>query len=406
MPSRHNPFEPNRPVNPYMFAGRSEEISKLHSAMHATRDGNPNHLLFIGERGIGKSSILLLAKYISDGSIILHDTEFNYMPLYISLDSSIKVADLCGKIERSIAREYRKRGDARQRLKDIWDFVKRIEISGSGIKAQNSMSDNEIVDRLVESISRTIENLSGLNNEEVKYDGIVFLIDEIDNISDELQLGMLIKKITEQLTFDQNNKALFILSGLPCSRDTIAASHPSSLRIFEEKMLAPLLDDDCAQILRRGLEKASKDYGSKISITDAAISKIAFRSEGYPHFIQQFAYCAYNNDTDNCINQDDVNAATLEALRLIGTRYYDDLYYKKIKKDSYRQVLRIMSKKLNDWVSKKEIREKFKGRETTLNNAITALKKRNIILGKRGSRGKYRLQWIGFALWIRFIAKD
>jgi len=64
-----------------------------------------------------------------------------------------------------------------------------------------------------------------------------------------------------------------------------------------------------------------------------------------------------------------------------------------------------MAVKLDEWVSKREIKEEFKGKDTTLNNAINKLIKENIILRKQGSRGKYKLQWIGFALWIRFIAE-
>lgn len=84
----------------------------------------------------------------------------------------------------------------------------------------------------------------------------------------------------------------------------------------------------------------------------------------------------------------------------IEDRYYEDMYYGKIKKDSYRQILNIMARKSNDWVSKKEIKKKFKGKKTTLENGIKALRDRNIILSKPGSSGFFRLQLIGFAVWI------
>jgi len=85
--------------------------------------------------------------------------------------------------------------------------------------------------------------------------------------------------------------------------------------------------------------------------------------------------------------------------KFIEDRYYEDMYGK-IKKDSYRQILNIMARKSNDWVSKKEIKKKFKGKKTTLENGIKALRDRDIILSKPGSRGLYRLQLIGFAVWI------
>ena len=89
------------------------------------------------------------------------------------------------------------------------------------------------------------------------------------------------------------------------------------------------------------------------------------------------------------------------AMEKIGDRYYRDNFYNKIQKDSYRQVLRIMADKENTWISKEEIRAKFKGQTTTLDNAIHALRERKIILAKEGVRGSYRLQHRGFALWIK-----
>jgi len=403
MPSRNNPFEPNKPVNPYMFTGRHKEIEKVHRALCSTLDGNPNHLLFIGERGIGKSSILLLAKNMSDGTIQLYEDKYKFITTYIALDNNTSKIDLCRKIQNTVEQVYRDNKDKKQMIKDIWRFAQRIEISGSKIGKSKMLTDAEIVDNLITSISKTVQAI--MNTDGGITNGLVFLIDEIDNSSESLELGLMIKKITEQLAFDGANSALFILSGLPCSRDILEKSHPSSLRIFEECTLKPLTEDDCKSILQKGLKKASEKNKNTITVDDEAIETIAFRSEGYPHFIQQFAYCSYEIDTDNVIDSDDVTKATRKALELIGNRYYRNLYYKKINKDSYRQVLQIMAVKLDEWVSKREIKEEFKGKDTTLNNAINKLIKENIILRKQGSRGKYKLQWIGFALWIRFIAE-
>lgn len=89
------------------------------------------------------------------------------------------------------------------------------------------------------------------------------------------------------------------------------------------------------------------------------------------------------------------------ALDAIGNRYFRDDFYNKIQKDSYRQVLRIMADQLDRWVTKKEIRAAFSGSDSILDNAIKALRSRNIILSKEGERGVYRLQQRAFALWIK-----
>jgi hypothetical protein len=61
---------------------------------------------------------------------------------------------------------------------------------------------------------------------------------------------------------------------------------------------------------------------------------------------------------------------------------------------------------MDGWVTKQEIRKKFRGKITTLDNAITALRERKIILSKEGEKGVYRLQHKGFAFWIKMYTTD
>jgi hypothetical protein len=129
-------------------------------------------------------------------------------------------------------------------------------------------------------------------------------------------------------------------------------------------------------------------------------------SEGYPHFIQQFGSSAFAADVDGLIDEEDVWSGALSergALELIGDRYYRDDFYRRIQQDSYREVLQVMSDHLDSWVSKDEIRKGFKGGGSTLDNALKALRERDIIQSKEGQRGVYRLQHKAFALWITAV---
>jgi hypothetical protein len=62
-----------------------------------------------------------------------------------------------------------------------------------------------------------------------------------------------------------------------------------------------------------------------------------------------------------------------------------------------------MAEKVDSWVTKEEIRIKYHGNTTTLNNALKALRDRHIIFSAEGEKGKYRLQHKGFAYWIRLF---
>jgi hypothetical protein len=127
-------------------------------------------------------------------------------------------------------------------------------------------------------------------------------------------------------------------------------------------------------------------------------------SEGYPHFIQQFAYSSFDADSDNAIDERDVIGGVLGpngAFHQLGLKYFEELYFDQINSDEYREVLRAMAEDLDGWVTKEQVRERTQLRAGTLSNAIVALKKRNIIVPKPGQSGVYRLPTRSFAVWIR-----
>jgi hypothetical protein len=93
------------------------------------------------------------------------------------------------------------------------------------------------------------------------------------------------------------------------------------------------------------------------------------------------------------------------AIQQLGLKYFHELYFDQIGSDEYRDVLRAMADKLDDWVSKGELREKVDIKQSTLNNAISALKKRHIILPKPGKAGVYRLPTKSFAVWIKAFTR-
>ena len=55
---------------------------------------------------------------------------------------------------------------------------------------------------------------------------------------------------------------------------------------------------------------------------------------------------------------------------------------------------------MDAWVPRKNILEKYRGKPATLDTAIRTLIERRIIIPRKGSRGVYKLEHKGFALWI------
>ena len=402
-----NPFSPNSPIHSGVFVGRIPELNRLERNLIQTRASNPCNFVITGERGIGKTSLLNYFKYVAKGLIPIDGEMVHFLVVDTDIDQGTTQLGLLRKIELGLEKELAKTEKARAFLKEAWSFVKRIETSAFKVRPENAGQPDEVVlEQFSYDLAEVVDRACSRDGESVfhaKFDGMVILIDEADNASPSLGLGSFFKLLTERLQKRGCNRVMIGLAGLPEIREVLLKSHQSSLRIFDEVRLDPLKPGEVRQVIDMCLTEASKQNKTNYEIEDGAKEYLVSLSEGYPHFIQQFGFSAFESDTDGVIDLVDVYAGAFGeqgALLAIGDRYYRDDFYRKIQGNGYRQVLRIMAKKLDAWVTKQEIRDQFKGKDSVLDNAIKALRDRHIILSKEGEKGLYRLQQKGFAMWI------
>lgn len=403
MSNKYNPFKPNNPIYSGLFAGRFEEVRKIDNALYQTANGNPTNLLFVGERGIGKTSLLLLAKFFAKGQVVFEDKKHNFLTLQLNLNSDLNQLSFILKFKNILQREIHSALRSKKIIDEVWGFAKKIEVAGCKFNMNDTSEVQLIIDEFTFSLIDTVNRLK--NHKENPKEGIVILIDEADTASKQLNLGGFLKNLSEILVSEDCNNVLFITTGLPIVTEVLRSSHESSLRLFEEITLSSLGFSDSKYVVSKALnEIKEKDPTAIIEVTDDAFEQFHELSEGYPHFLQQLGYSTINLINGNRIDGEIVKNAMFMpggALELIGNRYYADLFYNKINTESYRQILTIMAEKWNKWISKEEIRKSFSGSGNNLTNGLKALRDRNIILTKRGVRGQYRLQWLSFAFWIK-----
>ena len=66
-------------VGPGMFVGRGDEIRTVEKCLYQAKNGNPQHFLIQGERGIGKSSLFLYVKATAaQGRAMASGTTFDF----------------------------------------------------------------------------------------------------------------------------------------------------------------------------------------------------------------------------------------------------------------------------------------------------------------------------------------
>jgi hypothetical protein len=354
-----------------------------------------------GERGIGKSSLLYYLKILATGRITTLDEQtLRFLVLDIELQPSTTYGELIKKVGAEFGRVLSSHEKARELLKSVWEFVTRWQAFGVSYKApEKKESPPELLEDLTHTISEVLVRLGS------ETDGLVILIDEADKPPADTHLGQFVKLLTQGVTKRGAGKFLIGLAGLPTLTRKLRISHESSLRVFQFLELLPLQPSERVDVIRKGLADAKTNNEIEVTITGGAEQLIAGLSEGYPHFIQQFAYSAFDGDKDNIIDEKDVIEGAFKAeggaFHQLGIRYFEDMYFDKIFSDEYREVLRAISDHVNEWVDRKTLQKATGIRMTTLDNALVALKSRNIIIPRRGKKGEYRLPTQSFGVWIK-----
>ena len=400
-----NPFKPNYPVYKGLFIGRQNEVRKIESALKQLDEGNPLNLMFTGERGIGKTSLLMVAKHLATGNIQF-EKPHKFLTINVNINNNTTLSDFVIQFKKVLERELHKIDKTKKVLDSVWGFVERLEVSGIKLRDGKISNSEEIVSDFTYSLIDSINKIK--ETKSIEREGIVLIIDEVDTSNKELGLGSFLKNLTETLTLEECHNFMIIMGGLPTSSEVLRRNHESSPRLFEEIILGPLSNENSLEIFKKGLDLIKEKENIEISLDKKGKDLFCGYSEGYPHFIQQLAHSIITDLDQKIITEKIVSDSmnrTGGALDLIGKRYYVELFYNKIRVDSYRQILSIMAENWNEWISKTDIRKNFTGSGADLSNGIKALRDRNIILTKRGVTGVYRLQWLSFAFWIKIHKK-
>ena len=401
MAFKYNPFQPNRMVAAGMFVGRMDEISSIEKALFQAQNENPQHFLIEGERGIGKSSLIFLTSIIASGDV---SDEPNVIRRFTVANTDLTGVESQLDIVRVVGRELRSailRFDdlaaacpQATRMADGWGLIQ------SSAQTNSRQSSDDAIEMLIRLCLKITEEAADAIG------GILIVMDEADAPPESAGLGEFVKIFTERMTRAGCNRVVLGLSGLPSTIAKLRASHESSPRVFEVLKLMPLEEDERKEVINKALKVASLRNGFDTEITVEAMDYLCDLTEGYPHFIQQFAFSAFDEDSDNTIDMDDVVSGAFKengALMQLGSKYFNEMYFGRISSSEYRKVLDAMAPYSDAWVARKTLVAEAGVKETTLNNALNTLKAKNVIIQEEARQGFYRLPTKSFATWINAI---
>ena len=221
---RTNPFQPNSPVAPGMFAGRLTHVASLQEALRQTRGERPKHFMLTGERGIGKTSLLQYFKWIAQGVVKTESNSMNFLVVELDIDANTTDLGLIRRVNIAISRTLRGGEPARSFLTTAWEFLQRVQALSVSIRPGEGIDPETLHDEFAHSLAQTCQRITGsdaVSVFEARYDGIVILIDEADNAPSELRLGAFLKLLVERVERAGCQRLMVGLAGMPKLRDVL-----------------------------------------------------------------------------------------------------------------------------------------------------------------------------------------
>jgi len=306
-----NPFNPGAGVSPPELAGRSEVLETADTALARTKRGkHAKSLMILGLRGVGKTVLLnqikdraLALGYLAEMQEAHDGAELKQLLIPVLRRVLLRL----DRVQNTV--ETVKRG-----IRILRSFIGNITIAAGGAEVTLG-GDSEAGYADSGNLEDDLRDVLIATAEAARDAGIpvAILIDELQYLSKD-ELGALIRGIHAV-----NQAALPLIlfgAGLPQLAGQAGDAKSYAERLFEFPRLGALLEIDAWKALRDPVEEEGA------SISDDALREIFEKTHGYPYFLQEWGYTAWNIAKVQTITEADAQAATEESIRKLDESFF------------------------------------------------------------------------------------
>lgn len=297
MESAVNPYSPGSGRRPIELAGRDAEIEAFDLLMAKTRQRRPDRgIVLHGLRGVGKTVLLNEFRRQAERA------EFMVVSLE-GRDAEGGPAAVRAKLARNLlqaGRKLNRKGAGASLIKalgSIASFSAKLGISGIdiGVTLNQGRADSGSIEVDLEEL---IEDLSVALAE--KRSGLVFVIDEMQ----DLDPGLIAALLSAQHLANQREWPFYIAgAGLPNLPSVLSESRSYAERLFSYRNIGalPRQAAESALVVPAAKYGASYDADAKELLLEA--------SGGYPYFLQEYGYAAWETAPEKVVTLSDAKIA-------------------------------------------------------------------------------------------------
>lgn len=306
-----NPFAPGAGSPPPELAGRGRLLEQARITLGRIKVGRPERsLLAIGLRGVGKTVLLNEFRILADS--------FGYKTVFIEAHENKPLATLLLPPLRQLLIALDRMANLSEKVKRglrvLRSFLNGVKLKyqdieiGIDIDPEPGVADSGDLEADLSALFIALGEAAA-----DRATAVALLIDELQYL-DEKELGALIMAMHQ---IAQRQLPIVLLgAGLPQLVALSGRAKSYAERLFQFPELGPLQKEDAAA----ALQEPVREQG--VRFTDEAIQEIIVQTQGYPYFLQEWGYQAWNLAAGLDIDQVTVNLATQESIVRLDANFF------------------------------------------------------------------------------------
>lgn len=306
-----NPFSPGAGSPPPELVGREELLEQSNILFARIKAGrSEKSLLLTGLRGVGKTVLLNEMTRLAEG----HD----YQTVFIEAHEDKSLPALLAPQLRSLLYKLDRMEGAKDKIRRglavLKSFISSVKVTFDDIPVGLDI-DPEVGSADSGDIEIDLPDLFTVVAEAAadRKTAVAILIDEIQYFG-EKEVSALIMGMHRM---QQKQLPLVLLgAGLPILPRLAGESKSYAERLFQFPPVGPLPAGDAARALNDPVE----DEGE--SFDPAAVDEIVKLAEGYPYFLQEWGYQAWNRAEQSPISLKVVQDATQDTIRRLDENFF------------------------------------------------------------------------------------
>lgn len=317
---KYNPFNPNSIVSTSLFAGRKEYVLKIIRKLEHAKKGMPSSFFLFGERGIGKTALAKLIMFIAEKNDNALG-ELNFLISYYSADKGQKIStvlqaslnELTDKLPKTVLDVLGTK---------LGTLLKNGKFSiGPFLMELRSEEEKAIIvrDQIISILSNLIESIK-LSPEVGKKDGVLIVIDEMQNVSNIEQCAQLFRGVITTLDVKNLGNVAFLLIGYETALNDFFDGDPSARRQFDSIQLDVMMPNEAKEVMVKGFKEAELKWD------EISLDQKIFATGGYPHSIQLLGHNLLESDNDGFIDGSDWEKAINQTATELQRKDFAEMY--------------------------------------------------------------------------------